>query len=238
MQFTLANLAIEGMTTIKPVNAKLAPSNPDWFTVARSHAIIALLTLTSTTLVHAQAPRHGAWGELGLGYGSASFSCDTCSRSQRLGGETVSFYAGGTLSSHLRLGAGFLGWMNGLKAGARLPNIDAVTLSLAYYRHRTPGGLFVMVAGGLSHYELCKGTGNLIDPCSHDTLYASGSGWGLTLGTGWEMPIGRRTAVRPLVSYQHGAVRRLHSPDGAVVATGWNQNLLTLEVRVLVELIP
>jgi hypothetical protein len=206
--------------------------------IARLISILLVLGLLGIVPTYAQAPRQGAWGELGLGYGSASFSCDTCSAIQRLGGELISFAAGGTLSPHLRLGAGFLGWMNGLKAGTRLSNMHAVTLSLAYHRRRTSGGPLMMMAGGLSHYELCKGTGNLIDPCARDTSYASGTGWGLTVGAGWEIPVGRRTAFRPVLAFHHGAIRALHDPHGAVVATGWKQSLLTLEVRVLVELIP
>ena len=39
-------------------------------------------------------------------------------------------------------------------------------------------------------------------------------------------------ALRPFLAYHHGAVRRLRSPDHATVATGWNQNLLTIELKV------
>jgi len=193
--------------------------------------VIALLGIVPT---YAQAPRHGAWMDLGLGYGSASFSCDTCSGSQRLGGWTISFGAGGTWNPHLRVGGAARVWLNGLKTGGRLPGIDAVTLSLSYY-HRTYGGPFVVGGAGLSHYELCKGTGDPIEPCSRDTTYLSGWGWGLTLGAGWEIPNGR-SAVRPLVAFHRGVVRALHSSGGATVATGWKQNLLTVELTLVANL--
>jgi len=202
-----------------------------------SLAVASLLALLAAGHVSAQDRRHGAWGELGLGYGSASSSCETCSGGERLGGQALSFDAGATLNPHFRLGVGFRSWQNGLKAGGRLPSIDAIGLSLSYY-HRTVNGPFMIGGAGLSHYDLCKGTGNLIDPCSKDPSYASGSGWGITLGAGWEIPAGRRTAVRPLLTFHHGWLGELHAPDGAVVATRWKQNVVTLEVAVLVELIP
>jgi hypothetical protein len=194
---------------------------------------VAVLILISIAPTYAQAPRHGAWAELGLGYGSARFSCDTCTGNQRLGGWTIPFGAGGTLSPHVRLGADVRVWVNGLKTGRRLPGIDVATLLLSYYP-RARGGPFALGGGGLSHYEVCKGTGNPIDPCSRDPSYYSGWGWGVTLGAGWEIPNGR-SAFRPVIAFHRGVIHTLHSASGASV-TGWNQNLLTIELRVLVNL--
>jgi len=197
--------------------------------------VIAVLVFLDITPTYAQAPRHGAWTDLvGLGYGSASFSCDACIGSQRLGGWTVSFGAGGTLSPHVRLGADVRVWMNGLNAGETLPGIDVVSLLLSYYQ-RTRGGPFVQGGGGLSHYDACKGTGDPTEPCAAGPSYYSGWGWGLTLGAGWEIPRGR-FALRPVLAFHHGAVQELHSPDGATAASGWKQNLLTLELRLLANL--
>lgn len=196
--------------------------------------VVALLVFVNTAPSYAQSRRHGAWAEVGVGYGIASFSCDTCTGSQQLGGWTISFGAGGTLGPHVRLGGDARVWVNGLKAGGRLPGIEVVTLSILYYR-RTAGGPFLMGGVGLSHYEECKGTGNPIDSCSNDPPYNSGSGWGFTFGAGWEIPNGR-SAFRPLLAFHHGMIRTLHSSSGASVLTGWNQILLTLELRVLVNL--
>ncbi len=173
--------------------------------------------------------------DLGLGYGHASFSCDTCTSSQQLGGWTLSFGAGGTLSPHLRLGADVRVWANGLKAGGKLPGIDVVGLKLSYYR-RSHGGPFALGGGGLSHYGVCKGRGDPLEPCTTDPYYYSGSGWGFTLGGGWEITDGRGP-LRAVLAFHHGAVRRVHSPDGGTVATAWNQNLLTVELNVLVNFV-
>src|SRR5690349_5127243 len=90
-----------------------------WPTTTRSLAIVTLLPLAGTTLLHAQGGRDGPWMGFGLGYGSASFSCDTCTGSQRLGGWMTSVELGGTLSPHVRLGAEWRSWWNGLKAGGK-----------------------------------------------------------------------------------------------------------------------
>jgi hypothetical protein len=201
--------------------------------IDRPLLILAVLVFAEVIRSYAQVPRQGFWTDLGLGYGSASFSCDTCHGSQRLGGWTFSGGLGGTLTPHVRLGADLRVWLNGLKAGGRLPGIFTGTLLLSYYPH-TYGGPFVEGGAGLSNYELCKGRGDPIEPCSTDTTYSSGTGWGLTAGAGWEIPTGR-SAFRPLLAYHHGAVRTLHSPDGATVATGWKQNLVTVELRWLVN---
>jgi hypothetical protein len=180
---------------------------------------------------HAQG-RHGVWMEAGMGYGSASFSCDTCDRSQRLGGYSVTVALGGTLSQHVRLGGDYRNWFNGLKPSGPLAGISTIELVLSYYP-RIRGGPFVEASGGLSLYNLGKGTGDIIDPYSSDTTYYSGTGRGFTLAAGWEFPI-RPIGFRWHLAYHRGAVRRLHTPDGATVATGWKQNLLTVELRILI----
>jgi len=57
-----------------------------------------------------------------------------------------------------------------------------------------------------------KNGGDPIEPCSSDTTYYSGTGWGFTPAAGWEAPLGRRATLRPRLAYHHRALRRLHSP--------------------------
>ncbi len=190
--------------------------------------ILSALVFAEVAPACAQSLRHGVWMNVGLGYGSARFSCDTCTGSRRLNGWTVSVDLGGTPNQHVRIGAGVHGWLNGLKAGQQLPGIVTGTIMLAYYP-RKRAGFFVDVGGERSGYGLGKGTGDPIEPYSNDTTYYSGGGWGFTLGTGWEIRRGRG-ALRPHVAYHYGAINRLHFPNGATAVTGWKQSLLSIEL--------
>src|SRR5205823_1217059 len=73
---------------------------------------------------------------------------------------------------------------------------------------------------GFSNYALEHGTGDPLEPVSDDPSYFSGTGWGYTLGVGWE-------SLR--IVYHYGKVGALRDPRGATVATGWRQNMLLVE---------
>ena len=164
-------------------------------------------------------PRHGGWMGLGLGYGSAVFSCDTCGNRRRLSGWTFNLGFGGTLDPHVQLGVQGDFWLNGLRQG-KLPTTSTGTVLLAYYP-RVNGSAFVEAGVGLSNYALEHGTGDPIEPVSEDyPSYFSGTGWGYTLGAGWH---GMR------VVYHYGKVGALHDAGGATVATGWKQQLVLVE---------
>ena len=81
----------------------------------RSSVLLFALVLSSfSAIAVAQdySPRQGFWGEAGLGFGPATFTCNSCdyhratanNRSQ-LGGWAISFGMGGTPSPRLRVGA-------------------------------------------------------------------------------------------------------------------------------------
>ena len=167
------------------------------------------------------AGRRGFWAEFGVGGGSASFSCDTCRRGPRLGGAELAITVGGTPTPHVQLGAEWDAWVQGLVRDTQ-PEMATATALLTYYP-RARGGPFVEGGVGLAYY-LVRGP---------DTTYHSGRGWGSTIRLGWEVPLGPHAGLRPRVAYSLGAVGTVHSPDGAAVATGWKQNLFSVEVRVL-----
>ena len=191
----------------------------------RSLTVLSVLSFAGAILAPAQDNMHGLWMDLGLGYGSARFACDTCTSNHRLDGWTLSGGFGGTLSPHVHLGGDIRVWLNGLKAGTPLPGISLGSLVLSYYPRRR-GGPFVLGGAGVSHYEVCKGKGDPIDPCTNDPSYSSGTGWGFTVGAGWEI----RSWLQPVLAYHYGAIGKVNSSGGSV-ATGWKQSLLTLEVR-------
>jgi hypothetical protein len=156
---------------------------------------------------------------LGLGYGSAGFSCDTCGHRRRLSGWTFNVGLGGTPDPHVQLGVQGDFWLNGLRQG-KLPTTSTGTVLLAYYP-RVNGSSFVEAGVGLSNYALEHGTGDPLEPVSdHSPSYSSGTGLGYTVGAGWH---GMR------VVYHYGKVGALHDAGGATVATGWKQQLVLVE---------
>ena len=188
---------------------------------ARLLIIVSVLLYTCDALARAQGDdtRHGAWLGVGLGYGSAGFSCDTCGRSRELGGWTFNLGLGGTPNPHVQLGVQGDFWENGLRRG-RLPTISTGTVLLAYYP-RVTGSAFVEAGLGLSNYALEHGTGDPLEPVAHEPSYFSGTGRGYTLGFGWE-------GIR--VVYHYGNVGALRDPSGAMIATGWKQKMLLVEI--------
>ena len=192
--------------------------------VTRSLLILSLLFAGRAAPACAQdePARSGFWFGLGLGYGAASFTCNGCSGGPRLGGWALSFALGATPNPHVRVAAGGSGWLHGWK-GDRLPAIDAWALSLWYYP-QLRGGPFVEGGVGPAHYMLAKGTGDPLESISSSPSPAAGTGWGFTLGVGWE------GKVVPRVTYAYGNVGTLHAADGSTVATGWKQHLLIAEV--------
>lgn len=188
---------------------------------ARLLIIVSVLLYTCDELARAQGDdtRHGVWLGVGLGYGAAGFSCDTCGQGRELDGWTFNLGLGGTPNPHVRLGVQGDFWMNGLRRG-QLPTISAGTVLLAYYPHVT-GSSFVEAGVGRSNYALEHGTGDPLEPVSHDPSYLSGTGTGFALGFGWE-------SLR--VVYHYGNVGALRDPSGATVATGWKQKMVLVGI--------
>src|SRR2546421_8779790 len=89
----------------------------------RSLLILSVVSYAGVAPAPARAqdaePRHGAWLGVGLGYGAARFSCDTCATGRRLNGWTFSGGLGGTPNPHVQIGVpgGFL--LDGLRQGRR-----------------------------------------------------------------------------------------------------------------------
>ena len=189
---------------------------------ARSLIILSVVWYAGVAPAPARAqdaePRHGAWLGVGLGYGAARFSCDTCGSGRRLSGWTFSGGLGGTPNPHVQIGVQGDFWLNGLRQG-RLPTISTGTVLLAYYP-RMRRGPFLEAGFGFSNYSLEHGTGDPLEPVSDDPSYFSGTGWGYTLGVGWE-------SLR--IVYHYGKVGALRDPGGATVATGWKQKMLLVE---------
>jgi len=197
-------------------------------TLARALLGVGVLVFACVVPTHAQDEevRHGFWWGMGLGYGLASFSCDSCSHAP-FSGWTLFGNLGLTPSPHVRLGVEGDFWENGLRKG-KMPTIDTWTVLLSYYP-RVLGGPYVQGGVGLSHYGLEHGTGDPLESVSHDPAYAAAMGWGYTLGVGWEgRPVEGVAAGIVRVTYAHGNVGALYG--GGTGATAWKQNVVLVQV--------
>ena len=195
--------------------------------------LLALVLSSSSVIAVAQdySPRHGFWMGAGLGFGPASFACDSCdyhratanNRSQ-LGGWAISFGLGGTPSPRLRVGAEYFGWLHGLKDS--LPEIELISLLVVMYA-RDRGGPFVELGAGFSNYSLVQGTGDPIEPVAKSAnAFVGGGGVGLKLGVGWEF----RSDFTTGITYSVGREETLETAGGTTVARGWKHHVLLLEL--------
>jgi len=183
-------------------------------------AVATVMLLSLTTPSVAQAPigaqRHGFWLAVGVGGGSAHVSCDSCGNHSGRGGVSYSIALGATPNPRLRVGAEWRYWVRYVDT---VPLIQTYT-ALASYYPRPRGGPFVEAGLGLARYSASF----------HTILYVA-NGLGMSVATGWEIPFRGGPSLRSQVSYLMGAVGTLRRSSGTLVATGWKQHLLLIEIR-------
>jgi hypothetical protein len=131
--------------------------------------------------------RHGFWGALGVGAGGESFDLrDGAGYSGELYKPTVSLRLGGTVNQHVRLGGEVLSWIN--------ENGDA-TESLSSFLFI--GQIYPMASSGL-YLKGGAGLGrNAVD--FNDGFGVGDTGFAGLLGAGWELRVGRRWYLNPVV---------------------------------------
>ena len=202
----------------------------------RSSLLLFALVLSSfSAIAVAQdySPRHGFWAGAGLGFGPATFTCNSCdyhrataNNRAQLGGWAISFGLGGTPSPRLRVGAEYWAWLHGLNDS--LPEIELLSLLVAMYA-RDHGGPFLELGAGFSNYSLVQGTGDPIEPVSKNpNVFVDGGGTGLKLGVGWEF----RSDFTPRITYSLGREETLETAGGTTVARGWTHHVLLLELAI------
>jgi len=194
------------------------------------------LSLACGVPAHAQddGTRRGFWLSGDLGYGSAHVSCDTCLIGPHLDGLDVLLGVGGTPSPRVRLGGVLEVWQHPLGDGETFQAITTITASLYYYP-RIRSGLFLEGGIGHSDYRVVKG------PLREGFLFenaqspVSGSGWGATVGLGYDIRVSQGFSIGPRVAATYGGVGTLRSPLEAPLASGWTQNVLSLGVRTILS---
>ena len=170
--------------------------------------VVLIVTMPALSAQHTQT-RKGFWIGFGLGYGSAHATCDGCGSTNE-GGATGFLKLGGTLSPQVLLGGAVNAWYK--SSGGLKESVGNVTASVYYYPAPATG--FFLTGGlGFSDYDLRDG-GSI-----------TGTGWGFTVGTGYDIRVGRNVSLTPVVNFAYGGVGDLSSA-GTTVSTGWKQSVI------------
>lgn len=179
--------------------------------------VVLVALLCAARALRAQYPqrRDGFWFGFGLGYGSANVSCDNCSAGPRTDGVTGFLKVGGSPSRHLLIGAAVNGWSH--YSGGATESMANLTASLYVYP-AARSGLFFTGGLGLSSYRV-----NTVP--SWD-----GTGWGFTLGAGYDIRVARGISLTPVVNYFYGAVGDVST--AGMVASRWRQDVIDVGLGV------
>lgn len=163
-------------------------------------AVVGLACLAASSgRAQAQAShryeRKGFWFSGGLGYGSAGVGCTGCFGLTREDGVSGFLALGGTVSRHLLLGFESNGWTK--SEGGATVSLGTGALSARIYPS-VKDGLFVRVGAGLAG----------------ETVSASGSsdthtGFGMSGGLGYDIPVGRKVAITPVAGITAGWLGRV-----------------------------
>jgi hypothetical protein len=188
--------------------------------VRRYQLIVALTMMTglSPTSLAAQRPqtRQGFWVSMSGGTGNLSWSCDGCSKRDH-GGGTLAVRLGGSPSQNVLLGAEFNELFVDLGVDEIAAGYGAFT---AYWYPSATGGLFLKGGVGVGHYQRTS-----------DTLTARSSGAAILLGAGYDIRVGRKFSVNPMLTVWSSNKAYLKE-EGVPIATGFRQYGVALQLGV------
>ncbi|MEP6592017.1 MAG: outer membrane beta-barrel protein [Gemmatimonadota bacterium] len=139
-------------------------------------------------------------GVVGAGAEQNKYS-DELTYTQSLTKPTLGLRLGGTPNANTRVGAEFFGWFNSVDGGTETFGTALITAQLYPVRHT---GLFVKVGGGIAQ----AGTPSL-DPFASN-ITETGFGW--SVGAGYEIQLSRQFAVGPTVDFYKGTFTKRNQP--------------------------
>jgi hypothetical protein len=166
--------------------------------VTTASLYLTLLPLfTAATQVHAQQPppglvevkeggRRGFWFGLGLGAGGESNDLGGPGYSTLFYQPTISLRAGGTVSSHLRLGGEFLSWFD--EQGDAVASLSSA-LFIAQFYPLSKAGFYLKAGAGIGR--------NAVN--FDDGFDVGDTGFAGLVGAGYEVRLGRRFYLNPSV---------------------------------------
>jgi opacity protein-like surface antigen len=163
--------------------------------------------------------REGFWIGFGLGGGSAGQSCNlVCDSLSRQTGFSGYLKIGGTLSPKILLGGESSGWTKSESGTTvRLGNLSA-----AVYFYPAPAtGFFLKGGPGFSVYSADDGTDK-----------ESGTGFGFTLGAGYDIRVSRNISITPVANFLWGSIGDVKSGDLSTQGLGLKQTVFDFQLGI------
>jgi len=178
-----------------------------------------MMTALSPTSLAAQRAqtRQGFWVSLGGGTGNLNWSCDGCSKLDH-GGGALAVRAGGSPSQNILLG----GEINQVFVDLGTVEITAgYSAFTVYWYPSATGGLFVKSGVGVGTYY----------QRTSDTVTAHSTSAALLLGAGYDIRVGRKISVNPMLTLWSSNKAYLKEA-GVPIATGLRQYGVALQLGV------
>lgn len=192
--------------------------------VIRGSVLIAALGLTLGGTTGAAQERGGFFFGIGAGYGSNWVSCDqgptpaTCSTTPQAGGVTGFFKIGAHLSETFSLAFESNGWFGSVQS------TDVWQSNFSGVAYFYPGGGNLMLRGGLGF-----ATAEIRFPQGITSFITTETGFGATVGVGYDFPLGFVAVLNPVVNLNYGNYGTIRTPQGQEI-TGVSTLVLQLAV--------
>jgi hypothetical protein len=189
--------------------------------VIRGSVLIAALALTVGATTGAAQERGGFFFGIGAGYGSNWISCSepaaTCSSTTQANGFAGFFKIGAHLNETFGVAFETNGWFGSVEAS------DLWQSNWSGVVYFYPGGGNLMLRGGLG-----LATAEFSFPVGITRVFSTETGFGATVGVGYDFPVGFVAVLNPVVNLNYGNYGTITTADGTV--TGVSTLVLQLAV--------
>ena len=182
----------------------------------RARWFVLAALLPSSLAAQNPQTREGFWIGFGVGQGNLAWSCDGCT-DQDHGGPTGFLRLGGTPSNKVLLGAEMNFWSLDFGATEITAGDTAFT---AYWDPNATGGLF-----------LKGGFGGAIYTRKTATSEADSPGGPLVLGAGYDIRVGQKISITPMLSFW-GSNKANLKDNGTIIETGFRHTGGTIQVGI------